>query len=213
MTIKELLSEQCKDMGLTDKALEKLAELAGGFVDADASDDVKEYTANKFVPIAREMQAEVTRKLSRQQEQAAKAAKAQPAQQEAGALKEAGKDAKAVQAEEPPAWFAKALEGVRGEIESLKAAQAANAAKEKAATRQEQISQEARKLGIPAYIAKRLNIADEADIAKELQTLKQDMIADALPSEGGASRSLKGGSETDAKDAEAWAKQLPDKAR
>lgn len=52
---RKLLSEKCKDMGLTDKALDHLVEIGEGLAD-DASDEDIAAKVDSLVPYAKAMQ-------------------------------------------------------------------------------------------------------------------------------------------------------------
>ena len=60
--LRKILSELCKDMGLTDKALDELSEIGAQGLATDASDEDIKKAADSLVPYAKLMQGEITRK-------------------------------------------------------------------------------------------------------------------------------------------------------
>ena len=59
---RKLLSENCKDMGLTGKALDDLVEIGAEGLDDDASDEDIAAKVDSLMPYAKAMQGEITRK-------------------------------------------------------------------------------------------------------------------------------------------------------
>ena len=99
--------------------------------------------------------------------------------------------------------FKEQLEKLQSENDALKAEKAKG-------ERSALIAAEAKKLGIPEYLMKRIAIADDADIAKELADFKQDLVSNNLMPKDAASET---GQKEDAMkaDAKAWAESLPNK--
>ena len=69
---RKLLSEKCKDMGLTDKALDDLVEIGAEGLADDASDEDIAAKVDSLVPYAKAMQGEITRKTQRPKPQSKK---------------------------------------------------------------------------------------------------------------------------------------------
>lgn len=90
---RKLLSEKCKDMGLTDKALDDLVEIGAEGLADDASDEDIAAKVDSLVPYAKAMQGEITRKTQRPKPQSKK-----PQSNDEGE-DEGGND------DEAPEWF------------------------------------------------------------------------------------------------------------
>lgn len=180
------LSVKCKSYGLTDKALDELVELGSKDLAEDATDEDIEKAVDLLVPFAKAMQGEITRKTSK------KKPSVKPSDDE-------GNDEKA------PKWFTPYKE----KMEALETENAALKAKEKATERASLISEKAKKLGIPDYLIKRVSFADDADIDKELEEYKQELVSNNLvPKEQANEKGTK--EEAMKAAADAWAKTLPD---
>ena len=184
------LSLKCKDFGLTEKALDELAELGSKGLKDDATDEDINNAVDLLVPYAKAMQGEITRKTSK---------KPQSTTQSNGEGDGEGDDDKA------PKWFAPYKE----KMEALETENAALKAKEKANARASLISEKAKKLGIPDYLMKRVSFTDDADIDKELEEYKQELVSNNLvPKEQVNEKGTK--EEAMKAAADAWAKSLPD---
>lgn len=197
--LREALSLKCKDMGLTDKALDELTELGQGDLNDDASDEDIANKADLLTPFAKVMQGEITRKMRKNAP-----SKPKPSDDE-------GEREGVDKGGDIPAWFAKykadndkALEALRTENEALKS----EAAEEK---RQADIKAKAKKLGIPSYLLKRMAFAPDADIEKELTSLKQDLVNNNLVPKERTHEQEASDAKAMVASAEAWAKSLPDK--
>lgn len=57
----ELLVAKCKDMGLSEESIQKIAGIASNGLADDATDEVIETRANEYLPILKTMQGEATR--------------------------------------------------------------------------------------------------------------------------------------------------------
>lgn len=57
----ELLTAKCKDMGLSEAAIQQIADIASNGLDDSATDDVLEERAKQYEPILKAMQSEATR--------------------------------------------------------------------------------------------------------------------------------------------------------
>ena len=62
----KVLQDKCKDFGLTDKAIEELAESASEGLNDDSSDEDIEGVADSLIPTAKIIQGEITRKTRKQ---------------------------------------------------------------------------------------------------------------------------------------------------
>ena len=137
---RKLLSEKCKDMGLTDKALDDLVEIGAEGLADDASDEDIAAKVDSLVPYAKAMQGEITRKTQRPKPQS----------------NDEGED-EGGNEDEAPEWF-KPFQKKLTDLETENAALKAEKAK---TTRQAEISAKAKKLGIPDYLMKRVSFAED----------------------------------------------------
>lgn len=185
------LSLKCKDFGLTEKALDELAEIGSKGLKDDATDEDIENAVDLLVPYAKAMQGEITRKTSKKTQSAN-----QPSNDEGNGE---GDDDKM------PKWF----EPFMQKLQNLEAENTQLKEKEKATNRASLIAEKAKKLGIPDYLMKRVSFADDADIDKELEDYKQELVSNNLvPKEQANERGTK--EEAMKAAADAWAKSLPD---
>lgn len=189
---RKLLSEKCKDMGLTDKALDDLVEIGAEGLADDATDEDIAAKVDSLIPFAKAMQGEITRKTRSPKPQSKKTQSDDEGEDEGGNGNEA------------PEWF-KPFQDKLTALESENAALKAEKAK---TTRQAEIAEKAKKLGIPDYLMKRVSFVDDADLDKELADYKQELVTNNLmPKEqahelGNADEALKA-------EAKAWAASLP----
>lgn len=191
---RKLLSEKCKDMGLTDKALDDLVEIGAEGLADDASDEDIAAKVDSLVPYAKAMQGEITRKTQRPKPQSKK-----PQSNDEGE-DEGGND------DEAPEWF----KPFQKKLTDLEAENAALKAEKAKTTRQAEISAKAKKLGIPDYLMKRVSFAEDADLDKELADYKQELVTNNLMPKEQAHET---GSSKEAMEAaaKAWAESLPNK--
>ena len=196
--LRKTLSELCKDMGLTDKALDELTEIGSQGLDEKSSDEDVTNAANTLVPYAKLMQGEITRKMRKPTHNQPK-----PSEGEGEGEGEKGNDAIASIIAAQLAPFKDQLNKLQSENDALKAEKAKG-------ERSASIAAEAKKLGIPEYLMKRIAIADDADIAKELSDFKQELVTNNLMPKDAVSEL---GQKEDAMKAEAkaWAESLPNK--
>lgn len=192
--IKRLMSEKCKDFGLTDKAIDDLARIASEGIEENASDEDVANKVDSIVPLAKAMQAEITRKTQKQKP----APNPKP--------KDEGKGGEDEEDEQVPNWAKKLqteITELRKENENLKK-------QDEAKARQSSIAAKAKELGIPEFLMKRVHIADDADYEKELKDYKQELVnAKLMPERSAGERGSS--DEANRKDAEDWAASLPNK--
>ena len=195
------LQDKCKDFGLTEKAIEELAQSASeGLTDESSDEDIAK-VADSLVPYAKMMQGEITRKTRKQ------APKPKTTPKTDG--DDGDGDGDDDEGGEMPKWFRdykkqndKAIKDLQDENAALKAEKAKG---ERAAA----ITLKAKELGIPDFLMKRFSIADDADIEKELKEYKQDLVTNKLmPAE--KADILSSSQKAMEDDADAWAKTLPD---
>lgn len=195
--LREALSLKCKDMGLTDKALDELATLGSDGLTDDASDEDINNKVDFLAPYAKAMQGEITRKTSK---------KPQSKQQ---SKKEGEREGE--EDDDAPDWFKKYRTANDAALKALQEENAALKAEKAKELRQGEIEAKAKKLGIPNYLLKRMQFAEDADIDKELAEIKQDLVTNNLMPKEQAHETAKADEKTMKADAEAWAKSLPDK--
>lgn len=195
------LSERCKDMGLTSRALDELTEIGSEGLANDASDEDIEKSAIALSRYAKLTQAEITRKTSGKRNKQSSSNNTQSSNEgDEGDNTTTANDIQAM----IDARFKKYDERVLA-LESENAA----LKKEKAqAERSATIAEKAKKLGIPDYLVRRMSFADDADIDKELEAVRQDMVNNNLMPKSAAHESGKI-EEAMKADAQSWAKSLP----
>lgn len=187
------LALRCKDMGLTDKAIDKLTDIACEGLADDTSDEDIEKKVDGIVPFAQAMQAEITRKTTKMQPQST-----------VQSNKEGEGEGEGGKAEVIPAW-AKALQEKLSVLENENSALKTAKAKSE---RTKLISDKAKELGIPEYLMRRVSFADDADWEKELNDYKQDLVNNNLVPKEQAHET--GTTEEQMKaDAKSWADRLP----
>ena len=188
-----LLKTKCKDFGLTDNAIDDLCKTGSEGLADDASDEDIEAKADSLVPFARMMQGEVTRKA--QNKKPTKETK--PAEEET----KGGDD--------EPEWFKTYCAEQERKFSAIKAENEKLKTERTKSEREALISKTAQELGIPSFLMKRISLADDADVKKELTEYKQELVNNKLmPAE---TADITSSSDEAAKDdANAWAKSLPD---
>lgn len=199
------LSTKCKDMGLTEKALDELTDLGATKLKDDATDEDINAAVDSLVPFAKAMQAEITRKASSRKPSTKQSTDTDDNNGGEGGGEGESKN-KPGGDDDMPEWaktMQQQMQTIAAENASLKAEKAASERAAKIATK-------AKSLGIPDYLLKRMTFADDADIDAELTSLKQDLVNNNLMPKG---QSHEGGSteQQDIADAEAWAQSLPDR--
>lgn len=197
----QFLSEKIKDFGLSEKAISELVDAGcDGLTDESSDDDIKA-KVDSIVPFAKAMQGEFTRKV-----QEAKQSQKQSRKDGEGEGNKGGdgNDFRAMldelkqQQQQMNEYFA----SMKAENEALKAAEAKK-------SREAKITATAKELGIPDFLMKRFNIADDADLVKELTEFKQDLVTAKLMPANSAGEL--GTTDQAMKDsAKAWAQGLPD---
>lgn len=200
--LRKTISELCKDMGLTDKALDELAELGSqGLTDTSTDEDVKK-AADLLEPYAKAMQGEITRK-TRQHNQSGKSKKK-------GKTDEGDDDDDDDANEGIAALIREQLKPLKDEIDALKGENDNLKAEKAKGERNALIAAKAKELGIPDYLLKRIAIADDEDYANALSEFKQDLVNNNLMPKDAAS--VTAGTDDQMKAAaKSWAKSLPDK--
>ncbi len=195
-----LLTEKCKDMGLTSKALDDLVEMGTEGLADDASDEDISKKVDSLVPFAKAMQAEITRKTRKD---TSKQSKKQSTEDD-------GEGNEGKNGDNEPEWFKNAMKKRDEELAELKRENETLKAEGAKKSRSEQIAAKAKELGIPDFLMKRFSMADDADIEKELTEYKQDLVTNKLMPQD-AAHELSGSEEAMRNEAKAWAEGLPNK--
>lgn len=191
-SILEILQAKCKDFGLSDKAIEELAEVGGDGLTEESSDEDAEKYADSLVPLAKLIQAEVTRKLQRKPKVENKPE--QPKEEQNG--------------NEEPEWFKNYKAEQEARLNELKSENQAMKAERDKAERGAKIAAKAKELGIPDFLMKRYSMAEDADIDKELTAYKQDLVTNNLMPKTQADI-ITSSDEAARDDAKTWANSLP----
>lgn len=189
----EVLKTKCKSFGLTKKALEELTELGSSELTDESTDEEIAAKADLLVPYAKAMQGEITRKTRKS------SAKKQSEDEGDGEDTDDNNDA----VSELFKKFNERLDALEAENKTLKEERAAS-------ERASLIADKAKKLGIPEFMAKRLSIAEDADIDAELASFKQDLVSNSLMPKGQAHEVGKMDLTQAKEDAKTWAAGLPD---
>lgn len=185
----KVLQAKCKDFGLSEKAIEDLATSGSEGLKEDSSDEDIEKTADSLARYAKLMQAEVTRKSQKKVVE-------DPKPQDEG------------KGSDEPEWFKNYKAEQERAMKELKDENAAMKLEKSKADRNATIAAKAKELGIPDFLMKRISIADDADIDKELTEYKQELVTNSLMP--GDKADILSSSEQAAKDdAKAWANTLP----
>ena len=185
----KVLQAKCKDFGLSEKAIEDLATSGSEGLKEDSSDEDIEKTADSLARYAKLMQAEVTRKSQKKVVE-------DPKPQDEG------------KGSDEPEWFKNYKAEQERAMKELKDENAAMKLEKSKADRNATIAAKAKELGIPDFLMKRISIADDADIDKELTEYKQELVTNNLMPADKAD--IISSSEQAAKDdAKSWANSLP----
>ena len=186
-----VLQAKCKDFGLSDKAIEDLAESGFEGLTDESSDEDIEKKADSLVPYAKLMQAEVTRKA-----------------QSRKPVEKPTEPPKGGKGDEEPEWFKTYKAEQEKQLKELKDENAAMKLEKSKAERGAAIAAKAKELGIPDFLMKHISLADDADIEKELTEYKQELVTNNLMPADKAD--IISSSEQAAKDdAKSWANSLP----
>lgn len=189
-----LLQDKFKDFGLSEKAIEDLAAAGIEGLNDESTDEDFENKANSLVPIAKLMQAEVTRKMQRKST--------------AERTSESRKVDVAAGGDEEPAWFKAYKQQQEERMTELKSQNEQLRAERMKAERGNSIAAKGKELGIPDFLMKRLHLPDDADVDKELTAYKQELITNNLMPQEKADI-LTSSKEAAKDDAKSWASSLP----
>ena len=188
-------------MGLTSKALDELVEIGSEGLATDASDEDIDKSAIALARYAKLTQAEITRKTSGKR-------KSQSQQAQSGDNEGDNEGDGTTTANDIQAMIDARFKKYDERVLALESENAALKKEKAQAERSATIAEKAKKLGIPDYLVRRMSFADDADIDKELEAVRQDMVNNNLMPKSAAHESGKI-EEAMKADAQSWAKSLP----
>lgn len=179
--LRKSLSELCKDFGLTDKALDELAENGSQGLKDDSSDEDVKKVADSLVNFARMMQGEITRKTSKSKHEEEKSALLKQIEELKAKLQNPNPTPPPPEpSADEPEWFKSYREQQEQTIKQLKEEADKFKLEQAKRLRTEQINVKAKELGIPSFIMKNVAIADDADYEKVLSEIKQELVNNSL---------------------------------
>lgn len=182
-----LLNDKVKDFGLSAKAIEGLIATIEGKISEETTEEELGNIVESLAGYAKLMQAEVTRKSQKQV---------------TPKVEDLKKDDDVM-----PEWFKTYKAGVDAELTALKEKNQQLEQERTQAERTALISSKAKALGIPESLMKRISLAEDADIEKELSEIKQELINTSLPAKEESSF-LSSSDKEIQEDAENWIKSF-----
>lgn len=189
-----VLTDKCKDMGLSEKTVQEIAEQYSDGLTEETSDEDFNSSVNRAISTAKTIQAEATRW--------AQKAKESTKTEVNGGTSGNNKTELPNALEEWQKRIEQQVTELKTENEQLKTEKTRS-------ERSASIVAKANQLGIPAHLMKRFHIEEGEDVTQVLTEYKQELVTNKLMPESSAG--VFGNSEGITKDeAEAWAKGLPD---
>lgn len=186
----ENLKAKCKDMGLSDAALEQIAGIASNGLEDAATDEAIEERAKQYVPILQAMQGEATRWAQKKQEPPVPPTPPAPPQP------------KPDEAEPWKAAIAEIEKKYAGVMETQNTTIAELQAKLAASERTGVIAAEMKKLGLTDADMEFVSIPADANISEYLGKYKQSLVNRGLkPADPNTSKEAKDKAESDMADA------------
>ena len=186
----ENLKAKCKDMGLSEAALEQIAGIASNGLEETATDEAIEERAKQYVPILQAMQGEATRWAQKKQEPPTPPtppARPQPKPDEAEPWKAA---------------LAEMEKKYAGVVETQNTTIAELQKKLAASERTGVIAAEMKKLGLTDADMEFVSIPADANISEYLGKYKQSLVNRVLkPADPNTSKEAKDKAESDMADA------------
>lgn len=174
----KILIDKCKDMGLTEKAIEDLAESGSEGLNDDSSDEDITAKVNSIVPFAKAIQAEITRKAQNKQTKTNES--------------NAGSEGKGGQSgnDDEPEWFKARMKKYEERMKTLEDENTTLKSEKSKEQRGAEIAAEVKRLGIPDWRMKGVSIPDDADFKTVLTEIKQDLVTQKLmPDDAGGEKS------------------------
>ncbi len=186
----ENLKAKCKDMGLSEAALEQIAGIASNGLEETATDEAIEERAKQYVPILQAMQGEATRWAQKKQEPPTPPTPPAPPQP------------KPDEAEPWKAAIAEIEKKYAGVMETQNNTIAELQAKLAASERTGVIAAAMKKLGLTEADMEFVSIPADANIDEYLGKYKQSLVNRGLkPADPNASKEAKDKAESDMADA------------
>ena len=202
----DLLKAKCKDMGLSEKAIEEAATAASEGITETSTDSEIEARANQTTTFLKITQGEATRWAQTAKQKAEEEAKKKGPDSEE-AKKQAEIEAKRKEAEEAaknePAWFTAYKKEQADKLAALENENKTFKTENVKTDRQSLIQATAAKFKIPEWRMKGVVVPDDADPEQFFKDIKQDLVTQNLmPVDATESQSSKD------KATEEYAKQL-----
>ena len=186
----ENLKAKCKDMGLSEAALEQIAGIASNGLEETATDEAIEERAKQYVPILPAMQGEATRWAQKKQEPPTPPTPPAPPQP------------KPDEAEPWKAALAEMEKKYAGVVETQNTTIAELQKKLAASERTGVIAAEMKKLGLTEADMEFVSIPADANISEYLGKYKQSLVNRGLkPADPNTSKEAKDKAESDMADA------------
>ena len=186
----ENLKAKCKDMGLSEAALEQIAGIASNGLEETATDEAIEERAKQYVPILQAMQGEATRWAQKKQEPPTPPTPPAPPQP------------KPDEAEPWKAALAEMEKKYAGVVETQNTTIAELQKKLAASERTGVIAAEMKKLGLTEADMEFVSIPADANISEYLGKYKQRLVNRGLkPADPNTSKEAKDKAESDMADA------------
>ena len=186
----ENLKAKCKDMGLSEAALEQIAGIASNGLEETATDEAIEERAKQYVPILQAMQGEATRWAQKKQEPPTPPTPPAPPQP------------KPDEAEPWKAAIAEIEKKYAGVMETQNTTIAELQAKLAASERTGVIAAAMKKLGLTEADMEFVSIPTDANIDEYLGKYKQSLVNRGLkPADPNASKEARDKAESDMADA------------
>lgn len=186
----ENLKAKCKDMGLSEAALEQIAGIASNGLEETATDEAIEERAKQYVPILQAMQGEATRWAQKKQEPPTPPTPPAPQQP------------KPDEAEPWKAALAEMEKKYAGVVETQNTTIAELQKKLAASERTGVIAAEMKKLGLTEADMEFVSIPADANISEYLGKYKQSLVNRGLkPADPNTSKEAKDKAESDMADA------------
>lgn len=191
----ELLKAKCKDMGLSEKAIEEAATVASEGITDQSTDSDIEARVNQTASFMKITQGEATRFAQTAKQKAEEEAKKKGPDSEE-AKKQAETEAKKKEAEESaknePAWFTIYKKEQAEKLTALETENKTFKAEKSKGDRQSQVHATAAKFKIPEWRMKGVVVPDDADLEQFFADIKQDLVIQNLvPADAAESQSSK----------------------
>lgn len=179
----DLLKAKCKDMGLSEKAIEEAATAASEGITDQSTDSEIEAKANQTTAFLKITQGEATRWAQTAKQKAEEEAKKKGPDSEE-AKKQAEAEAKKKEAEEAaknePEYFKLYKKQIEEKLTALQSENNTLKSEKSKGDRQTQIKEIAAKLKIPEWMMKRVSVPDDADLNQFFADIKQDLVTQNL---------------------------------